>query len=253
MKTIFKVAAGVLIGLLAYQIILYQNIDYQNTKYQEAAAHQQAEYEKLKSQVNDAHILKTKFKLLNNSITSYYRKSKTLPKFISDLKCLNMYGGQENKHCAERYDDGIFYVNHGNEWASVEPYVFDEKLYSKCKSSIALSKGNGVYQNCEKLDTSSIADKPSPPFKCNTETSGVEKIICQSDKLTKNEIKLSLIYDILLKQNSKSTENIIKDKNKFISLRSKKCSTSKCIESMTFKKILRLELLGVWKKDHSKK
>ena len=253
MKMIFKIAAGVLIGLLAYQIILYKNIDYQNTKYQKAAAQQQAEYEKLKNQINDAHTLRTKFRLLNNSITSYYRKNKKLPKFISDLKCFKTYNDQENKHCAERYDNGAFYVNQKSEWASVEPYIFDEKLYSKCKSSIALSKGNGIYQNCEKLDTSSIADKPSPPFKCNTETSGVEKIICQSDKLTKNEIKLSLIYEILLKQNSKNTENIIRDKNKFINLRSKKCSTSKCIESMTFKKILRLELLGVWKKDHSKK
>ena len=251
MKMIFKIAAGVLIGLLAYQIILYQNIDYQNTKYQKAVAHQQAEYEKLKTQVNDAHILKIKFKLLNNAITSYYRKNKTLPKFISDLKCLNIHGGQENEHCAERYDDGVFYVNHGKEWASAEPYIFDEKIYSKCKSSITLSKGNGIYQNCEKLDTSSIARKTFPPFKCDDETSGVEKIICQSDKLTANEIKLSLIYTTLLEQDSKNSKKIIENKTEFINLRRKRCSTSKCIESMTLKKILRLEFLGVWKKDRS--
>ena len=246
---IFKTAAGVLIGLLAYQIILYQNIDYQNNKYQKAAAHQQAEYEKLRNQVNDTHILKTKFKLLNNAITSYYRKNKTLPKFISDLKCLNMYASQENEHCAERYDDGVFYVNNGKEWASIEPYVFDEKLYNKCKSSIALSKGNGIYQNCEKLDTSSIAGKTPPPFKCDVETSDVGKIICRSDKLIANEIKLSLIYATMLEQDSKNFKKIIKNQNDFISFRKKKCSTSKCIESMTLKKILRLELLGVWKKD----
>jgi uncharacterized protein len=81
----------------------------------------------------------------------------------------------------------------------------------------------------------------------------VEKIICQSDKLTANETKLSLIYTSLLEQNSGNIESIIKDQNKFIALRRKKCSTSKCIESITLKKILRLELLGIWKKDPSKK
>lgn len=253
MKMIFKIAAGVLIGLLAYQIILYQNIDYQNTKYKKAAAQQQVEYEKLQNQVNDAHILKTKFRLLNNAITSYYRKNKTLPKFTSDLKCLNIHGGQESERCAERYDDGIFYVNNGDEWASVEPYVFDGNLYSKCKSSIALSNGNGIHQNCGKLDTSSIAEKAFPPFKCDNKTNDVEKIICQSDKLTANETKLSLIYATLLEQNSKDSEKIIKNQNEFITLRRKRCSTSKCIESMTLKKILRLEFLGVWEKEPSRK
>ena len=249
MGTVLKIAAGVLIGLLAYQIIIYQNIDYQTNEYKKQIADQQAAYENQRKKIRDKQALSNNFKLLTNSIASYYRKNKVLPKFISDLQCSDTFKSRGKMDCAVVSDDGVFYVNHENEWVSLEPYVLDGKLYNKCKSSISLSIGSGINQDCSSLDINAIPEKKSPPFDCGAATGEAEKIICASDKLIANEVKLSLTYKALLQQSSADKKpQIIDDQNDFINLRRKTCYTSDCIEEMTLKKILRLEFLGVWKK-----
>lgn len=250
MGMVLKIAAGVLIGLLTYQMIIYQNVEHQTIEYKKQIAYQQAEYENQRTKIRTAQTLRNNFTLLTNSIASYYRKNKTLPKFISDLQCVNSYRNRGKKNCAEVYDDGVFYVNHENEWASAEPYVLDGKLHNKCKASISLSIGNNMYQDCANLNINSIPDKKSPPFDCSVAAGDVEKIICASDKLIVNETKLSLTYKTLLEQNTADKkQQIIDDQNNFITLRRTSCSTSDCIEEMTSKKILRLKFLGVWKKE----
>lgn len=250
MGTVLKIAAGVLIGLLAYQVIIYLNIDYQQNKFQEKIASQQAAYEIESKKRDDARALRNKHQRLTKSIASYYRKNKVLPKYISDLQCVDQYRSRSEDDCAVVSADGVFYVNHKDEWVSAEPYVIDKKVYNKCRASISLSNGNSNYQDCAALDINSIPDKKSPPFDCSATSSDVETIICASDKLTAHEIKLSLAYKTLLEQNSADKkQQIIDDKNRFMNLRRKACFTSACIEEMTLKKILRLEFLGVWKKE----
>jgi hypothetical protein len=250
MGTVLKIAAGVLIGLLAYQIIIYRNIDYQTNEYKQLIADQQAEYEAQRKKIRDTQTLRNNFVLLTNSIATYYRKNKALPMFISDLQCADTFRNREKMDCAKVYEDGVFYVNHENEWVSAEPYVLDGKLYNKCKASISLSTGNDKYQDCAHLDISTIPEEKSPPFDCDAAAGEAEKIICASDKLIANEVKLSLTYETLLEQSSADKKpQIIDDQVDFINLRRKTCYTSDCIEEMTLKKILRLEFLGVWKKD----
>lgn len=247
MGMVLKIAAGVLIGLLAYQVIIYLNIDYQQSKYQEQIASQQAAYELERKKRNEAQALRNKYQRLTNSIASYYRNNRVLPEFISDLQCSSQYGSQTTGDCAVVYDDGVFYVNHEKLWVSAEPYVFDKKLYNKCKASIPLSIGNN--KECSYLNISSIPEKKYPPFDCAVTSGDVEKIICASDKLIAHEVKLSLTYKTLLEQNSADKkQKIIDDKKRFMDLRRSTCLTSGCIEEMTLKKILRLEFLGVWKK-----
>jgi len=250
MGMVLKIAAGVLIGLLAYQVIIYLNIDYQQSKYQEQIDSQQAAYEIERKKRGDAQALRNKYLRLTKSITSYYRKNKVLPKYISDLQCVDRYRDRVEEDCAVVFDDGVFYVNHENEWISAEPYVFDKKVYNKCKVTISLSTGNNNYQECANLDINSIPEKKSPPFDCSATSGDVEKIICASDKLIAHEVELSLAYKTLLEQNNADKkQQITDDQNRFMNLRRRTCLTSDCIEEMTLKKILRLEFLGVWKKE----
>lgn len=250
MGTVLKIAAGVLIGLLAYQVIIYLNIDYQQSKFQEQIASQQAAYEMERKKRGYEQALRSKHLRLTKSIASYYRKNSVLPKYISDLQCVDRYRDRAKEDCAVVLEDGVFYVNHEKEWVSAEPYVIDKKIYNKCKATISLSTGNNNYQDCTKLDINAIPEKKSPPFDCSVKSGDVEKIICASDKLIAHEIELSLAYTTLLEQNSADKkQQIVEDKNRFIDLRRRTCLTSGCIEEMTLKKILRLEFLGVWKKE----
>ena len=248
MSTVFKIAAGVLLGLLAYQIIIYQQVDYQQAEYKKQIALQQAEYENQRKKATETQTLRTNLNILTNAISSYYRKNKKLPTFVSDLHCSGYSNKWSKLDCAAVYDIGIFYVSHEDEWASVEPYILDGKLYNKCETSTPLSSGS-KYSDCSRLDISSIPEKKYPPFDCTSTADDIEKIICKSDKLIANEIKLSLAYKSLLQQNTADKkQQIIDDKNNFINQRRATCSTSTCVEEMTSKKILRLEFLGVWKK-----
>lgn len=250
MGTVLKIAAGVLLGLLAYQAIVYLNIDYQQSKIQQQIASQRAAFENERKVRDAALVLRNKHGRLIRSINNYYRKNNVLPKFVSDLQCAEQYKNRAQDDCAVVYDSGVFYVNNGDEWLSVQPYVLDKKVYDKCKATVSLSIGNSNYQECEKLDIGSIPEKKSPPFDCGATSDEVEKIICASDKLIAHEIELSSAYKTLLEQNAPDKEQqIIDDQNRFMNLRRRTCYTSDCIEEMTRKKILRLEFLGVWRKE----
>lgn len=238
MGMIFKISAGVLIGLLIYQIIITPGTD-----------SVQAHHEEQIRKVQDVQNLKMSLTILTNSLHSFYRKNKTIPKFISDIDCINPRHNRQKIDCATVQENGVFYVRYNDNWASAKPYIFDGKLYNDCKTSIPLSYGDDRYRDCSILDSSSIPEKKRPPFDCKKTNYDVEKIICTSDKLIVNDIKLSRIYKILLKKNTGDKKKlIIDDRDNFTNQRRKVCSTSDCIEKMTLKKILRLESLGVWKK-----
>lgn len=234
MGLILKIAAGIIIGFLAFQILMPQRID--------------LSYEERRNEMQETQVLKNKFIALTNSIHYYYRKKSKVPKFISDLKCRDLYRNMKKMDCASIYKDGVFYVNYGDDWVSAEPYILGGKIFNKCKTSNPFY-GDDRYRDCLKLDVNSIPDNISPPFYCNKTTEEIEKIICSSDRLIEYDIYLHSIYKGLLSNSQGNKKQQIKDDQiNFINLRRKRCHTSECISMITKRKIARLELMGVFEK-----
>jgi uncharacterized protein YecT (DUF1311 family) len=193
--------------------------------------------------------LRNKYIRLTNSLHSYYRNNKDVPKYVADLSCIDVFNQRKEISCGSIQKNGVFYVNNNDDWASAEPYIFDNKLYIKCRSSINFMAGAGDYMNCEHLDTASVPEKELPIFDCSAELNTVQKLICSSDRLISVDNKLSKTYEDLLSKSRESHKREIRDdKIKFINYRLNKCDTSDCVEKFTNEKITRLELLGVYKK-----
>ncbi len=235
LSPIIKISAGVVIGLLVYQIIIFQKTD--------------IEYEQGQKDVMAEQELRNKYILLTNSLHSYYKKYKELPEFVADLSCIDVFNDRREIPCGTIQKDGVFYVNNNNDWASAEPYVFDKKLYIKCSSSIKFLSVISDYKDCADLDISTLPEREPPAFDCSAELNTVQKLICSSDRLTAIDNRLAQFYDELQsKSNEDRKREIRDDKNKFVNRRLSECVTSKCVEKMTKDKITRLELLGVYKK-----
>ena len=234
MGLILKIAGGVIIGLLVFQIIIFQQHD--------------DDYLAQSENMHDAQDLKNKHIMLTNAIHSYYRKNKALPIYISDLKCIDIFNTRQRIPCASVVRNGVFYVNHKEDWASAEPYVLDRKVYNKCATTRSFAKIDKGFRGCEILDINSIPAKIAPPFNCSTTSDEVEKIICLSDRMISTDARLASFYTNLLSISPAEKHQQIKDDQaNFYRLRSQKCSTSECINTMTTGKLKRLELLGVRK------
>ena len=228
MGLILKIAAGVVIGLL-----LFQGND--------------VNYEKISDDVRDGQALKNKLVILTNAIHSYYRMNNEVPHYVSDLHCINVFGDRHRIDCAVLSSDGVFFVNHKDEWASAEPYVLDRKIYNKCKTSQSFDYRDERYSGCLDLDVSSIPAKISPSFDCKKTANQVEELICLSDRLIETDNKLSQIYkNLLVKNSGDKKQRLIEDQNTFMEQRKRECDTSECIAMLTERKITRLELMGVW-------
>ena len=233
MGQILKIAAGIIIASLILQIMFYQQVD---EKHEEVGAN-----------ILRVQDLRNKFIVLTNSLYGYYRKNKELPKYISDLSCVDVFNNRQKMDCAAVQSNGVFYVNNKNDWASAEPYVLDGKLYNKCQTSISISiMDDDGYRDCLKLDVASVPAKASPSFDCGTASNDVERLICKSDSLIEIDANLASLYEgLLIKSSGDKKQEIVKNRSDFIELRRKKCNSSKCIESMTTRKISRLNYLGI--------
>ena len=112
---IIKISAGVVIGLLVYQIIMLQKTE--------------IDYKKVQKDMTAEQDLRNKYIRLTNSLHSYYRKNNDLPEYVADLSCIDVFNDRREIPCGTIQKDGVFYVNNNDDWASAEPYVFDKKLY----------------------------------------------------------------------------------------------------------------------------
>lgn len=232
MGLILKIAAGIIIGFLVLQIMFYQKVD--------------SDYEEMSVDIQLTQDLRNKYIGLTNSLHSYFRRNESLPNFISDLSCTDMFNHRQKIACAEVFDGGVFYVNNESDWASAKPYVLDGKLFIECATSRSMSIGEDSYRDCLDLDVANIPRLQSPSFSCDSATSNVEKIICSSDRLVQLDANLAAAYKDLISRSPEDKTNLIKDDRiKFIAQRNKECDTIKCIKEMTKKKISRLKFLGV--------
>ncbi len=230
MILIFRIAAGIIIGLLAWQVISLQMIEAVN-----------------KDSAKDNVImieLGLKASTLKNNISTYYHKNNFLPQYISDLeKCRDSRNRMTTYPCAEVHKDGVFYVKHINNWISLRPYTVENKIKYDCKSSIRFVVGATEYLNCSELDIEDIPKPLSATFDCNKAKTTDEKLICGSDRLIDSDNKLYVAYTNVIKRSSPEKVNKIKNEQiSFIKKRRDKCSTIKCVDKMTRQRVSELEL-----------
>ena len=113
MKLILKIAAGVVIGLLLFQIISLKVID--------------IAYERDVKNLDLVTALHNCSKLLTNEIHSFYKNKKEVPNDLSYLVSFNYKG------CSVKQKEGVFFLSFKNEWMSVEPYLSSEGIAYNCK------------------------------------------------------------------------------------------------------------------------
>ena len=237
MSNIFKIAAGVLIGLLLYQILMYHNME--------------SNYVKMQSNMMEMQDLQNKYIRLTSAINRYYRENQEIPQYVSDLSCRDVYNDWKQSSCEFTQREGVFYALSGDEWISAEPYVFDNRVHVKCRTSAKL-KASSLGENfsdCELQENASIPDRIRPTFSCEGELDDVQKLICSSDKLTALDNQLAVSYRELLANSSEDKKQAVEaDRTGFLASRLRQCSTSICVEKFTENKLKRLKFLGVYDK-----
>ncbi len=135
MGLILKIAAGVIIGSLFVQIISYKFIEYDHKKKWENTLLAQG--------------LRNRSIILMNSVHSYYKKHKTLPKSLDNLDCA------QYEKCAEEEKDSVFYMSYQDEWILIEPYLASENVKYHCRATL-IDRGDPRFHHCIKIDNSEI-------------------------------------------------------------------------------------------------
>lgn len=235
MTLIFRVAAGILIGLLATHAVM---INLYNKKVDDGLSKgavfldRQVRYSKYKSKYLD----------LRSAIVRYYDKNNKIPNYMADLECRNRLGMPVNS-CADVLHDGEFFVNYQGLWAGLKPYVDHGFLRFECRMDYGFVQYDDDYLLCDDIAEAIIPEPNSPSFECNKARTKVEKMICSSDRLIDLDLKLDDVYQKAVKRRAAVGDDVLrKEQIKFISKRESVCSDSKCIEEITKNRIGELEL-----------
>ncbi|BFM17178.1 hypothetical protein R50073_33610 [Maricurvus nonylphenolicus] len=131
MGLIFKIAAGVIIGLLTIQIVSMKLINYENKRKGE--------------ELHLAQELRNRSIILMNSVHFYYKKHKKLPTLLADLNCTS------HGKCAAEEKDSVFYIAYQDEWIVVEPYIISSDVKYHCKATF-LDRIDPRFHHCIKID-----------------------------------------------------------------------------------------------------
>lgn len=103
MGQILKIAAGVLIALLAYQIISLKMMESSN---QSSADHAMKVYR-----------LQQQAIVVMNGVTEHYRREGSLPSTVSQIRC------SVNHNCIQGQSGGFFYLKEADSWMAMQPYI----------------------------------------------------------------------------------------------------------------------------------
>ena len=162
MKLILKISAGVIIGLLAFQIAMMKMYppDY---------------YEELNAELNEVTELKNRVILLQIAVHRFYTNTHELPQSLAEVSCSKIVGerfdGRDRRQitvpCAETVDKGRFFVSYNNRWAVLEPYVVNKKVRYKCSTTVKFVLDDR-FTHCEIVDVNDVIDtlkaiKPTEP------------------------------------------------------------------------------------------
>ncbi len=224
MATIFKVAAGVIIGFLVLQI--YYNYA----------------YDQKRSRVEESLIMASKFDVSSqytkNAISSYYRKHGVIPSFISDVRC------KRGKQCAAFKHGETYYLSKADAWMSFEPFLEDDQLKFRC----SISKMGGIdwqitkLASCRVVENFVIPNLQKPSFECSETSNHIEELICSSDRLIDSDLKMVQAYAKLKQRMSENGIEWLKvEQLEFIEKREAKCNSIKCVDKLTRERITILQ------------
>lgn len=134
MVLVYRIAAAVVIGLLAYQLYLMNRYppDY---------------YE----QVNDYNQRMT---ALEFGISDYFRQNGELPDSVAALDCSRL--STSGRRCADRYSAGVYYIKTAGRWASLEPYLRDDELRFRCRAVMEMLLPGKPERQCSEIDDAQI-------------------------------------------------------------------------------------------------
>jgi hypothetical protein len=137
MGLILKIAAGVLIGMLLFQVMMLKSID--------------AESEHKGNIVEVSQQLRNKVIMFMNFVHSHYKTHHELPTSQEGIDC-NQFG-----ECAiaDREFASRYYFTYRGEWISIEPYLNGSKVFFDCSATM-LDRLDERFHHCTQIEKAAL-------------------------------------------------------------------------------------------------
>lgn len=209
MSMTFRIAAGIVIGLLAFQIIMLKIAD--------------SSYESYTDKAQSAADHRLVVEVLREAIRNYYYKYDALPRFAADLEC------RGRRKCADGVRDGVFYLHDNSDWIAVTPSAARRRLSLSCATTYGDRQGSG----CSALSADEIPAFEQPSFACSGTLTRVKQMICASDRLTHSELLLSRAYRQAMANaasDSERLDQLRRESGTLLDALNSKCTTEKCVD-----------------------
>ena len=140
MSLIFRIAAGVIIGLLVVQLVIMQ-------------MYPASSYEDMNKRMTDGQNYADRIMSLDSAIRRYYRKHKKLPTDVKGLECTRRMAPQGEAYCAEWALNGVFYLKYKDSWASLRPSVINGKVTQECRAELKYLKYAPELEFCSEISS----------------------------------------------------------------------------------------------------
>lgn len=225
MKLVFQIAAGVIIAILATNIVLMRS---QQGSLE--GAYQSAEHQKVL--LNGANISQSMF-------GRYLKSHNKLPRYVEDLRC-----ERHGFRCPQVGKDGAFYVVSGEQWLRMALRIKSEKLVVDCSTNYkdVLLPLQEMWVDCSYAESAGEAELLEQPERCDHASRQYEKQICASDRLMAAEGAVQNAYQNALNRSLESR------KVRLISAQKQKlkhdliaCKDKACIESTLWDRYAELQ------------
>lgn len=146
MALIFRIAAGIIIGLLGAEIILSKMAE--------------RKYVNESQTLYAAQALNTNGVLLTQSLQTYVDEHGSLPSADATLDCTYL------SDCLAGRQGDIYYVSYKGEWLSLEPRLVDQKIDYACRISVKsvyvpLSPKFGECRDLNKAEVPAFSRRPT--------------------------------------------------------------------------------------------
>jgi len=227
MTLIFRIAAGIIIGLLCYKIIDLRLGDY---NYQQHSARTDIFYS-----------IDTDFQRFLMRARQYYLKYGRLPIYASDIDC------KRKSLCGARSKNGNFYFSNNYHWMAISLYLEEGNLRYRCEVTFDVKsdrRGVHYYEQCNKVEGVNLPVFERPPFSCKHPKNKIEVITCLSDRLIALENKLQASYAGLLLRSSEYQKRKLFARYKiFDQDRLSACSKEQCLLERNSKMLMYLTIL----------
>ena len=213
MVLIFRISAGIIIGLLGYQLI---QIEVRNYRYNQDAH---------RSQIFNS--IDSDFQAFLVGVEQQYRLEGRLPIFASDISC------RRKLLCGAKTKDGVFYFSQKYHWMSVQLFLENDEVKFRCKTTFKVDvekHRSKYYEDCMYEEDAMLPVFEEAPFECKHPKNWVERSICRSDRLTAQEVMVNVNYLRLLERSSEYNKRKIVSKYKeFKKTRLMVCKKVKCL------------------------